>query len=840
MKRVSDKQIMRRIGLWCCGLLASLAFTASAQIPLATNEHSYAFWPMTGEPAGATFTDPNHSESATVHTPNLKSVAIRSGVSYDLRTIRFRTYGDGYVAITDDIPGKYLFANATDKIPMCDDYRSFRCVNYTSAYAARSTPMAYISNLCREMRDHSAWTLEYFVKNIDAKGTFAYFEVSGSTYRMQLEFPSSLNSKVVKILAKSTTQESTENYVKFEFPNGTDFSKDAKWHHIALVYSQTAEQIANGEDGDLQLYVDYQPAPSTIKLRRDISATVGECRFRGAAGDGYVAAPRFTTKALTADELMRASDEMTQDDSTVIAYYPFDEQPQGVLMETEDAVNYVSNENFYTNQVVSASCISGKRVSLAAKAAAGKGGIAFVSTNVVPARYIYPSLLATVPLREPKTSLFVTDGTNGDSSTDSGLFNNYMNLSGLSQALNCELDDWSMEWFFKFEKAPGGTMMYCTLYRDSDNSISQFLCGGKPNSGANWMRIYSNKSTSGTERTVEYADLTSLADGKWHHFAIVCKDSKLCLYCDYIRQSAGDLTVVRDKSIKNSSEARFFQGNQRGMISNLRVSGKALDPHEFMYASDSANGVLGTSGYLWTLDGNKKDAVESVPATMSTLPTDSDQYLFSDTKGLVGAVSGAGSATYDDCVFSGRRIIDGTDRGRNASSASLSDAYVKGGSSAPLCQLGRVFTVETCVKATQAGAGAATVLGAETATGTSAWRLLLGSDGALKLEMTLSNGAVVEKTVMESGFVGAAHHLAVAADVMARRFKVYIDRTLALTVDESALCMPLVDGLTLVAGGGCGGLAMDGKIDEIRVSREILTVDDFEQFVIPGLNIILR
>jgi hypothetical protein len=151
-----------------------------------------------------------------------------------------------------------------------------------------------------------------------------------------------------------------------------------------------------------------------------------------------------------------------------------------------------------------------------------------------------------------------------------------------------------------------------------------------------------------------------------------------------------------------------------------------------------------------------------------------------------------------------------------------------------------VFTVEACVNATQVGAGAATILGAETATGTSAWRLLLGSDGALKLEITLSTGAVIEKTVVESGFVGAAHHLAVSADVMARVFKVYVDRALALTVDESSLYMPLVDGLTLVAGGGCGGLAMNGRIDEIRVSRAILAVDDFEQFVIPGLNIIVR
>ena len=830
MKSVSDKQIMRRIGLWCCGLLASLAFTASAQIPLATNEHSYAFWPMTGEPAGATFTDPNYSESATVHQPNLESAAIRAGVSYNLRTIRFRTYGDGYVVITDDIPGKYLFSNATDMIPMCDDYRSFRCVNYTSAYAAKSNPMAFISNICLEMRNRPAWTLEYFVKNIDAKGVLSYFDISGAGQpgdcRLTLEFPtSSMNPNRVRLTSKLP-----ENSVTFDFPAGTDFSKDGKWHHIALAYCQTQEQIEKGEDGDLQLYVDYQRAPSTIKLRRDTSKTSGECRFRGAVGDGYVAAPRFTTKALTADELMRASDEMTQDDSNVVAYYPFDEQPQGVLLETYDSVNYTGTSKFYTNQIVSSSHANGKSAHLQTKAAEGKGGVVFVSTNVVPARYIYPNLAATLPLREPKTSLFIMDA-----SSNSGLASSFIQFNGLSRVLNCELEDWTMEWFFKFEKDPGAVMMYCRLL---SNPITQFGLGRNMNYGANRVRF--TTSNPSDAQTVEYPDLPSLADGKWHHFAVVCKNDKLRLYCDYIRATPSDLTVVRDPSVTDVNETRFGQGNQRGMMSNLRVSGKALEPHEFMYASDSANGVLGTSGYLWTLDGTKGETVGSVPATMSTLPTDSNQYLFSDTKGLVGAVSGAGSATYDECVFGGRRIIDGTDRGRNASSASLSGAYVKGGSSAPLCQLGRVFTVEACVNATQAGAGAATVLGAETATGTSAWRLRLGSDGALKLEITLSTGAVVEKTVVESGFVGAARHLAVAADVMARRFNVYVDRALALTVDESSLYMPLVDGPTLVAGGGCGGLVMNGRIDEIRVSRAILAVDDFEQFVIPGLNIILR
>lgn len=829
-------KLSKNVRSMICAALSFAATGVYAQIPLATNEHSFAFWPMTGEPVGATFTDPNYSESAVVFMPNLESVAIRTGVSYDQHMIRFRTYGDGYVVITDDVPGKYLFANATDKMPMCDAYRSFRCVNYTDAHQGKAHPMAFIHNFCQEMRNRPAWTLEYFVKNINAKGVLSYFDIFGSgksgECRLTLEFPTGGSLNRVKLESKLP-----ENAVTFDFPSGTDFSKDAKWHHIALSYCQTQEQIDNGEDGDLQLYVDYQPAPSTIKIRRDASVAAGECRIRSGVGDGYIAAPRFTTKFLGADELMRASDEMTQDDCNCVAYYPFDEQPQGVLLETYDSDSYTSSSNFYTNQVVSSSYASGKRVTLQAKAAAGQGGVAFVSTNVVPARYIYPNLFATVPLREPTTSLFLTDGTTGRSDTDSGLFNTFLQFSGLSRVFNSELEEWTMEWFFKFEKDPGYTMMYCKLF---DGNANQFSILRNMNQGANQLRLTTTQSGSQEVQSVEYPDLTSLADGRWHHFAVVCKNDNLRLYCDYIRATDDDLPVTRDPSVMNTDETRFGQGWQRGMISNLRVSGKALDPREFMYASDSATGVLGTSSYLWALDGKKGEAAESVPATMSTLPTDADQYLFSDTKGLLGSVLGEGVATYAEPVFAGRRVFGDIKADRNLSSAALSASCVKGGLTAPLCQLGRVFTVEACVDATAPDTGSSVVLGAETAVGTSAWRTILCSDGALKLEVTLSTGTVVEKTVAASGFAGAPHHLAVTADLAARLFKVYVDRKPALTVDDSSLCMPLVDGPTLVVGGGCGGSMLDGRIDEVRVSREILESVDFERVVRDGLLIYCR
>ena len=292
--------------------------------------------------------------------------------------------------------------------------------------------------------------------------------------------------------------------------------------------------------------------------------------------------------------------------------------------------------------------------------------------------------------------------------------------------------------------------------------------------------------------------------------------------------------------IAGSAPASRLAGYERTLLSYTHGEGRLSQELLCYSPCPEAASVVEESGYLWELDGESGAAVESVPATMSTLPTDADQYLFSDTKGLVGSVTGGGTATYAEEVFRGHRMIGGTDGGRNMSSASLSDAYVKSGLTAPLCQLGRTFTVEACVNAAPPNTGVSVVLGAETTGGTSTWRTLLGSDGALRLEITLSTGAVVEKTIAASGFAGTPRHLAVTADLAARLFKVYVDRELALTVDDSSLYMPLVDGPALVVGGGCGGSTLDGRVDEVRVSREMLESGDFERVIKSGLMIYCR
>ena len=82
--------------------------------------------------------------------------------------------------------------------------------------------------------------------------------------------------------------------------------------------------------------------------------------------------------------------------------------------------------------------------------------------------------------------------------------------------------------------------------------------------------------------------------------------------------------------------------------------------------------------------------------------------------------------------------------------------------------------------------------------------------------------------------------VAVACDVLTRRVTVYVDRVLALALDATALDMPLSVGEALRVGGGCGGATLTGRIDEIRVCRDVLEPEAFERFFQRGFGIVIQ
>ncbi len=845
-------------------ILAILALAgqgAFAAIPLATNSWNVAFWPLTDKAVGDTFKSPHPADGqiesfATASVPT----AIQTDFVASKRALGCRVYGDGTCTVSDDVPGRYLYAHAAADVPMAGPGDFFSLLSTpTNAYWGKGQPSVWIHNLGSEFtkEGRTEWTFEYFVKGVSftSGNPILFFDISRYTTADGKE----VSARVELVWGKTVSLYCQDAHLGYTWQNNNSAvtldanpATDGRWHHIALVCAQETDADAGTTRGTLTLYVDYQKGVSTAaggdgKARFALPYNANlEFRLLTGFGECLMAAPRFSDKALAATDMMRAADEPMRSDAECVAYYPLDEQPVGVVFAAT-GTGFQSVGDRYTNQVASAYAVNGRKVEIygASQAADGETHTVAEATDDVPAKFIYPNLAATLPLREPKTALRLSEA-----SDETGLKTSTLNLAYLSQTLNAELETWTLEWFEKPQSERN--YMYVDLYDngtgtgESSRVIVESLSSDAKRPHAYAYFATQTNGVSMASTSVIFTGDANLADGKWHHRALVLSkvdgEDSLTLYCDYVR-IGGPIPVRRNKDGKTNHICRFGQGAGRAVYSSIRLTKGALAPQAFMYASDHVGGVLGASGWLWTLDGKVGEAVASVSASRVTVPTDEAQWLFAaPERGLVASVEGEGSATYATPVIRGRRLFDETDGGRNRASAALDGAFVSVGLSAPLARLGLTFTVEACVSAEAPTAGSATVVGAETSAGDLAWRVALEPTGALVLEAACADGRVVACPIWaaDAGFASAPRQVAVACDVLMRRVNVYVDRALAVALDATTLDMPLAVGEALRVGGGCGGATLTGRVDEIRVCREALAPEAFERFIQRGFGLVIR
>lgn len=822
-----------------CALPALASFT-----PEGYSSDTVAFFPFTGYANGTRWNCPD--PAAYTSSSHARELTEMSNALNSERHVWAYTAVNGYVTVTNETPGKYLFSSASAKVPLVSEFMSLRPVTSGS----RSTWIQLPNAFCKDVADAGnggGFTLELFVKNDNGgKGNAFWFDIGPGTgagnYRVQVQFPQSQNYPAIARAFSTFTDplsgkgnDANNNYSSVTAAADV---RDSKWHHVALVY----EQPDSSTNGYMRLYLDYKASSRVFYVQRATGNDFGVFRLGEVSGgwNGMYSALRVSSRALAPAEFLHVSDEVDgyREDKT-IAFYPLDEMAPGYVFTAENnsGVSGTDRTLWETNYFNRAGTIgyssSGEKVSVSVKHASGGMTIPeFYSTNDVPARYIYAGLRATVPLREPAASLATFGPANTGNLTDS------INFSMLAKDLwDCE--SYTLEFFAKVlgHDDAWAVLGYWDLGADSQNRC--ILARNK-----NEYRRVQLQHTGGSSIYAAYPGGDSFEDGKWHHIAIVCDStSKAKLYCDYTLVSEGmSVTKAADKS-KVIDSCRLSGGNSSGNqwteFSCFRATAAALAPEEFLYASDNQGGVLvAGSDWGWLLDGTIGGAVSGASCEKEAI--DADQYAFKDGHAFSGSLSGSGTALYADPVIKGRRVLFGERGEKNRSAAALSGKHFTSAVSGVLCDPGLVFTVEALANVAAPAEGVATLFGAENANGDTAWRLAVDSTGALVASFVDQTGILQSFKVMD-GFVGVARHVAIAADISARTATVFVDYAAALALSAGDFTQPLaVDGTRFTLGGGCGGAEISGTVDEVRCIHSLLAPAALTRFSRDGFSIIFR
>ena len=279
-----------------CFAVASAALVSAYAVyadfvPEGLSAVTEVFFPFTGYANGTSWVCPDATEYASKSSTawlNQMSAYYKNSAnpgSDANRCIKALTAGNGYVTVTNETPGKYLFSSANAKSPMVSDYMSIRPVTDGSRATWVEVGNGGANSICADIAsagDNGGFTLEMFVKN-DAASTnnVFWFDMSSGdgARRVQVQFPvdSSLSGcKTARAFSAFSSYNLGNNYSSVAAASDL---RDAKWHHVALVY----EQPDSSANGTMRLYLDYKASDRTFVVQRDNGGT-GRLRLGETAG----------------------------------------------------------------------------------------------------------------------------------------------------------------------------------------------------------------------------------------------------------------------------------------------------------------------------------------------------------------------------------------------------------------------------------------------------------------------------------------------------------------------------------------------------------------------------
>ena len=778
-----------------------------------------------------------------------------AGVQYD----NPNTTAKGVIRFDDDVPGTYLFDDVTAILPqpVCSDFKSIWIMTDASAgalpaNATRSGGYISLPDISTELSKcgASGFTVEFFWKipaDEPCPSTWAaaltldvgIADSNGAAKKVSVAFPlgSLTDTKYGAYLSVFTSDTPWGSYASYGSPITYD-----EWHHLALTF--------NPSQGKFRVVGDYKYEASISGLSVSEIAAAKEIklgmRYDGAwAGfHGKIAGLRFTGRPLADSELLKASDKsryrnvrepdsLTFDADTV-AFYSFKEGAGRVGEEAKDVA--ILND------------VSEAHVGLAAKS----GACAPTYSDEAPGPYVFigygKSLTACCT---NAMSLAFAGGT--------------VSFEDVGTELS-KHDESTIEFFWKMDPSEDAvgwnpTMAWDGGYFRNDVAFPLSIIlplGAKDSSYSKEFRVVKKGEVSSAEGfmiAATYPDLPE--DGMWHHLAITYKNGELALYKDY-----GKVNSVAGFTRQELATSKPFElgcGKFRGKIACLRVSKKALTTKEMLYASSDSACYPSKVEVRLRMDGTAGTAVDGTHNLVNSAPTYSEV-----NPGIYGTFS---ALTKEDGVGQSAHsifpMLNGvkwwtqvreskfSDPLENRTSvyfcttpkASSADIFATGPSVRVYTSLDETETVEAFVKFDYNGywqhigsqfsetRNRITLL-SQAKSSDAKWNLQIDSANSetgakIKLEAVCKSGTGKSA----SWTIGKAirnkwHHYAVVYDKENLRMFVYCDYEKVITLDlpeELMLDVCNMYGL----GGGANNQPFDGWIDEFRVSRGILSVDEF-------------
>lgn len=737
-----------------------------------------------------------------------------------------------------------------------------------------------IPGLASALAGLSAFTVEYFVKmdeNYDYSAGGSYARYSKTAFYLKSStsaFKQILPTTISGTHAMSMTLQRYKGGAYSEPSSITSVGdlSDGKWHHVAIVFSETDSST---HEGTLTFYVRGEYVGET----QYVNTQGSDLKFR--IGSGYKDignnADKTTTESIHAslsclrvcDTALAPNEFLVPDTAPdvsgleTIAFYPFKDGSAGA------AATAVEN-------TVDASLFPGTGANI------GSGSVTFSAAR--PGRYVFADTRYSSVIQENPQSLCFVNGTSGNGGK--------MSLASLATVLS-RLDAYTVEFFFMVQSTSDYRTLVGWKYGDRVGVKANMRISNGASYACEFQAV--TNTTGGTVVTAGASGRIEKAMGaEWHHFAAVCtkSDDAIWTYIDGVRSDratsvtnqhfAALLPLVLGTSAFSFKESTETFG---GLISCVRVTSRALSPEAFMTASDEQvppgtvftvsfnegtagtrvlDGTTGTTGVPIYPDGGYANIAYNLHQVCTPQwgaafkPGRMLQWdrwkMWENRLSLYfpagSNASGQSNAGYYGAVFNVPIRASGFCQSSMNPASWTMEAFVKL----------EKYNLPHAISKTGLIFGKA---GNTVPTGNNpvwyprySWLLSYTSEGRLRLEWTerptpgFSSYEASSTDYYKRVDTGVSsltdlkwHHVALSYDASAKRFVLYVDGGVVLTQPllNAGDTNALFDGNFAYYFGRfptTGGF--EGWMDEIRFSSKVLQPEEFEQFSATGSSIIFR